>query len=243
MNAATRRLSSTIALDVRLQASSRLYAIGVVAAVIMGLAARWLLDATGNRDAFTSRALAAFYLMGVGGTSFMFAAATILMEKGQGTLAALRVSPLRQRDYVRSKVVTLTSFALLESAIVFVLAGGVGLAVLPVFTGIVLLAWLYSYVGMGLAAGHDSVTSFLVPWALAISLVAQVPLMHILGIPPNWAWYLVPTQAPVLLMLSAAEPLNLGQWLYIAVMGTASAVGAAAWCRRRFRQYLGLAED
>jgi fluoroquinolone transport system permease protein len=113
----SRSLRATLRLDVRLQARSRLYVIGLFVAVLLGLALRALVP-----PEHVGRGLAAFYVLGLGGTTFMFGASMLLLERGEGTLAALRTTPLTPRDYVASKVLTLTGFALVESAVVFGLA-------------------------------------------------------------------------------------------------------------------------
>ena len=82
------RLASVLRLDVRLQARSRLYAIGIVVSVLMGLAGRFLFEPNSAR-----LVLPIFYLLGIGGTTFMFGSSMLLLEKSQGTLQALRVSP------------------------------------------------------------------------------------------------------------------------------------------------------
>ncbi len=243
MSASRRRLAASLALDVRLQAQSKLYAIGLFAAVLLGLGTRWMLSVSESPEAYMTPALAAFYVLGVGGTTYMFGAATILMEKGEGTLHALRVSPLRQREYVLSKIITLTAFATVESAVIYFIAGGLGVSPLPLLAGVLMLGVLYTLIGLGQSAGHDSMTSFLFPWAVLVSLIIQLPALYIVDIGPPWLWHLIPTQAPILVMLSGAQPLSVGQWIYVALMGIGSITLAALWCRARFRRHLGLTED
>ena len=45
-----------------------------------------------------------------GGTTFMFGASMLLLEKSQGTLQALQVSPLTSTEYPGSKAAALTTF-------------------------------------------------------------------------------------------------------------------------------------
>lgn len=237
-----RRLIATLALDVRVQAQSRLYAIGIFAAVLLGLGARWLLHATGDPERYVGPALAAFYLLGLGGTTMMFGASTLLMEKSQGTLLALRVSPLTRTDYVTSKLLTLSGFAAVESFVIYLGAGGWGVAPLPLLGGIVMLGVMYTYLGLGLASPHESVTSFLFPWTLLVSIVAQLPFFFVLGVGPEGLWYFIPTQAAVLLMLSATQSLEWWQWVYVVVVGGGGMIGCGWWCKTRFQRYLQLTE-
>lgn len=231
-------LSATLRLDVQLQARSRLYGIGTVLAVLLGLAGRSLFDTTQ-----AGRVLAAFYLLGLGGTTYIFGAALVLSEKNEGTLQALRITPLTSTTYIASKTITLTAFALLESAIVYAVGFfGAVVELLPLGLGIVCLGMLYTFVGMGQVARHDSVTSFLVPGALLVGGVLQLPVMHVLDIGPAAAWYAIPTQGPLLLMLGAFEPLEAWQWAYAFGMSGVALGLTGWWARRRFRRFVALQE-
>ncbi len=110
-------LLASLKLDVKLQARSKLYAIGIFVAILLGLVGRFCIHSD-----YAGRLLAVFYLAGLGGTTYFFGASLVLLEKSEGTLQALRTSPLTSTAYIASKVMTLTSFALLESAIVYAVA-------------------------------------------------------------------------------------------------------------------------
>ena len=128
-------LPATLRLDVQLQARSKLYGIGIVLAVLFGLAGRSLFEA-----GQAGRVLAAFYLLGLGGTTYIYGASLVLSEKNEGSLQALRTAPLTTTTYITSKAITLTAFALIESAIVYAVGFfGVAVALLPL--GSALCAW------------------------------------------------------------------------------------------------------
>lgn len=229
-------LSATMKLDVRLQARSKLYTIGIVVAIMLGLAGRF---AFGPQHA--GKVLAAFYLLALGGTTYIFGASLVLLEKSEGVLEALRTSPLTSTAYIASKAITLTVFALAESAVVYGI-GFFGVAVnpLPLALGVVTLGVMYTFVGMGQVAGHDSVTSFLMPGALMVGGVMQLPVMHVLEVGPPLLWYAIPTQAPLLLMLGAFEPLENWQWAYAFGMSIVALGLSAWWARGRFARLVGL---
>jgi fluoroquinolone transport system permease protein len=229
-------LSATLKLDVRLQARSQLYSVGIAVAVLFGLLGRFFFD-----PAYAGRVLAAFYLMGIGGTTYMFGASLLLLEKSEGTLHALRTSPLTSSAYITSKAITLSSFAVIESVIVYAVAFfGISVSPLPMVLGVVCLGVLYTLIGMGQVASHDSVTSFLIPDAMAVGAVLQLPAFYILQLGPPWAWYLIPTQGPLILMLGASETLALWQWVYGVGMSVVSIVLAGWWAKLRFARLIGL---
>lgn len=231
-------LAATLKLDVRIQARSKLYAIGIGVAVFLGLLGRFVFD-----TATAGRALAVFYLLGIGGTTYIFGASLILLEKSQGTLQALRISPLTADAYITSKVITLTSFAAVESGLVYAIGfTGASLELLPLLLGVLCLGAFYTFVGMGQVASHDSVFSFLVPGAMAVGTVLQLPFFYVLQIGPPFIWYIIPTQAPLLLMLAASEPLAAWQWWYAATVSILSLVAVRWWARMRFRRFIALPE-
>lgn len=231
-------LIAALKLDVTLQARSGLYAIGVVVALIMGLAGRFVVA-----PEYAGRVLAVFYVAGLGGTTYMIAAALTLLEKTGGTLQALRVTPLTATVYITSKVITLTSFAALESAIVFGVAFfGISMNPAPMIIGVLCLGVIFTLVGLGQAAAHDSVTAFLFPGAVIITGVMQMPVFYVIA-SPELFWYLIPTQGPLLLMLAATEPLETWQWAYAIITSSASMALAFWWARSRFAQFIALQED
>lgn len=232
------RWRAALALDVRLQARSRLYAVGAVVAVLLGAGIRQFLAA-----GLAGRALPAFYLLALGGTTYMFGAGLVLMEKSEGTLQALRASPLRSREYLLAKVATLTGFAAVEAALVWAVAArGASVSLLPLAAGVLVLGAGYTLLGIGQVASHDSVTSFLFPGAMLVAGVLQLPFLFVLGVGPDLLWYAIPSHAPLLLMLGAFEPLARWQWIYAVAVSAAGLAAAWVFARARFRSHIRLAE-
>ena len=230
-------LLATLKLDVRLQARSKLYALGIAAAILMGLAGRFFVHPD-----YAGRLLAVFYLTGIGGTTYFFGASLVLLEKSEGTLQALRTTPLTCTAYIASKVITLTCFAAIESAIVYVVAFfGVPLNVFPMTFGVVVLGVLYTLIGLGHVASYDSVTAFLFPGAVIITGIMQSPIFFVIA-GPFPAWYLIPTQGSMLLMLGATQTLEIWQWVYAIVVSLVAIVLAFWWAKRRFVRFIALQE-
>lgn len=232
------RLPATLKLDVRLQARSRLYAVGIPLAVVLGIAMRIIFD----RE-HAGRALPALYLLGLGGTSYIFAAALVLMEKSQGTLNALRTTPLTSNTYIASKVITLGIFAAIEAAVIFTVGFfGAGFAPIPLVVGVLCLGAFNTFVGLAQVASYDSVTAFLMPGALLVGMVLQWPVFYVLDLGPSLLWHLIPTQGPLLLMMGAFQSLEAWQWVYGFSMSLGSIAVAAWWAKRRFARFIQLGE-
>jgi len=231
-------LMATLKHDVRLQARSKLYAIGIGVAVLLGLSGRFFVPSD-----YAGKLLAVFYLTGLGGTTYFFSASLVLLEKSEGTLQALRTTPLTATAYITSKVISLTSFALLESAIVYIVAFlGVPLNPVPMACGVVCLGVVYTLMGLGQVASHESVTGFLFPGAVLVTLFLELPMFYVIG-GPSPVWYLIPTQGALLFMLAATEALNAWQWGYAIVVSLVAPALAFWWTRCRFAQFIALQED
>ena len=231
-------LAATLKLDVVRQARSRLYGVGVFIAIVSGLLGRAFF---GPEDA--GPFLATLSLLSLGGTTYIFGASLVLMDKTEGTLSALRASPLTANAYIASKVVTLTAFSMIECAIIYAVGFfGTPLDFVSLFGGVALLGVFYSLLSMGQVAAYDSVFSFLIPGAMIVGSVTQWPALFVLSIGPPELWYFIPTQGPLLVMLGSSEHLATWQWIYALAMSGASITLAALWAKRRFAHFIGMVE-
>lgn len=230
-------LLANLKLDVRLQSRSKLYTIGIFVAILVGLAGRFFVHPD-----YAGRLLAVFYLAGLGSTTYMIAASLVLMDKSEGTLEALRTTPLTSTAYITSKVITLTTFATFESAIVYAVGfSGGPVNPVPMMFGVICLGVIYTLVGLGQVASHNSVTAFLFPDAVIVTGIMELPAFHVIT-GPLPIWYLIPTQGSLLLMLGATEVLEFWQWAYALVVSLVSIVLAFWWAKRRFARFIALQE-
>jgi hypothetical protein len=78
---------------------------------------------------------------------FFFMAGLVLLEKGEGTLEAQVVTPLRTGEYLASKVITLTVLSLLESVLLVLLAVGLDINWLALLAGVALMTPLLALAG------------------------------------------------------------------------------------------------
>lgn len=228
------RLMSTVGLDVRLQARNNLYTIGIVVAALTGIIGRSFLGVTS-----VAALLPGLWLGAIGSTTFMFVAGMVLFEKGERTLDALIVTPLRIPTYMLSKVVTLTAFALVESLLVLFVAHGPGdVSFVPLVAGIVFLGVMYTLLAVAQVVAHTAVTDFLVPGGFLVLTVLQLPFLHAFGFWTHPALYVVPTQATVILMQGGFSPREPWQWAY-GVGYSLMSIAAAAWlARRQFERHI-----
>jgi fluoroquinolone transport system permease protein len=226
------RLTATLRLDVRLQARNSVYLIIAVAALGLAFALRALV--TPEQLHFFMPLVA---LSGVSLTTFFLIGVLLLLERGEGTLDVVLVSPLRPAEYLASKLITVTALALAESALIAGIAYGLGFSFLWLALAVLLRAGLVAAVGVAVGVRYRSITHFLMP-AVALSVAFDLPVLWYLELWPSPLFYLWPTLPSLLLAKAAFLPVDPLQLVYACVYG-ALAVGAAAfWASRALDRFV-----
>ena len=228
------RLIATIRRDMTVQYRYRLYAVTGFMVLVWGVLLR-LVARVGQADA--GALVPAFLVFNLIITTFYFMAALLLFEKDEGTLTALVTTPLRGRDYLASKVVTLTLLALVESLLIVVLLFGTAYRWIPLLGGTTLLGVMYVLAGFISVVRYDAINAWLMPSVVVVTALV-LPLLAHFGLVGSWLYYLHPTGPALRLVEAAFVPMQPG------VVGLAAAAallwtGAAfMWARRRFQRFV-----
>lgn len=201
------RLQSTMLWDVRLQFRNGFYYASLVIVVVcIGLLSQ--IPAT-----YLTQIFPAVILGNLVVGTFYFLGGMVLLEKGEGTLEAQIVTPLRPWEYLNAKVLSLGMLALFETLLVIVLVSGIGFNWLLLVLGVLFLIAINTLYGFVVVARYDSISEFLLPsviWTLGYSL----PLLYYFDIWRSWLMFLHPIQAPLVLMQAAFEPVPGWQIVY-----------------------------
>jgi fluoroquinolone transport system permease protein len=135
---------------------------------------------------------------------FMFVGVMVLFEKGGNTLQALSVTPVRAGEYLWSKAITLTLIAL-AAGILMTLAGvGLRFHIGFLIPAMVFSSILFVFIGF---IGVSKVKTFnqyfiVIP---VFMIPGFLPFLNFFHITDTWLWYLIPTQASLLLFSAAFE--------------------------------------
>jgi fluoroquinolone transport system permease protein len=168
---------------------------------------------------------------------FYFVGALVLFEKNEGVLDALVTSPLSIRAYLTAKVVSLSAIALAGASVVTLVVHGTDFDLLWFLLGLGLTAGLFVLVGFAAVARFDSLNAYFLT-AILYLLPLSLPLLDHLDIVSHPLFYLLPTQASLVLLGAAFEPTPTWELAYgVGYLLTASAV---AWvlARRRFVRHV-----
>ncbi|NJP04679.1 MAG: ABC transporter permease [Chloroflexaceae bacterium] len=225
------RLLITLKLDIMLQVRNQLYVITAGVALLLVALLRQLFAA--NTIALVIPALLLFGMA----IYLYFAAGMFLLERGQRTLSAVIITPLRLTEYVTARVVSLSLLALLETLLIVLLSYGWQLAWLPLLAGTLAMASIFVLAGLLMVVRYDSITTFLMPSMLFVILL-QLPWIDYAGIWSNPIFYAFPTQPAFLLMQAGFASLSTGQLLYASI-GSLVWIGLFAWWSyRAFTHYV-----
>jgi fluoroquinolone transport system permease protein len=220
------RLSFTLWREALVQARAGFYAVGGFMAILWAALFTLLPD-----DVALDVLLPGFVAMNLIVTTFYFGAALLLLERAEGSLAALAVTPLLADEALLARSLSLALLAAAETLIVIILAAGFDYDVLPLLAGMLALGCLYTLLGWALAARYTGINDFLPPSVLAVTLL-MLPLADHFGIFPTVLVYAHPVQPSLTLLRIAFEGGSAGEALY-GLIGSVVWLGAAWWLARR----------
>jgi fluoroquinolone transport system permease protein len=163
--------------------------------------------------------------------TFYFLGGLILLEKGEQTLAAQIVTPLQIRDYLGSKLLTLTGLALLENIVLTAVVAGLHFNGLFLTAGLALAALLFCLAGFLVVIRYDAINEYLLPSMLYTSLLL-LPLFSYFASWDHWLLWLHPMQGPLLLLQAAWQMVPVGQLLW-AVGHSLLWIGGLYWLAER----------
>ena len=207
-----RRLAAAIACDARLQYRNGFYAAAAFVAVALVLLLRWV------PQGYLGWLMPALVLTNMQVNTFYFLGGLVLLEKGEGSLEALVVTPLRRGEYLASKVLTLAFMSLVEALAIVALGYGTAFNPWALAVGVALTASLYCLYGFLVVARYDSINEYLFPSMLYTS-VLSLPLLDYFGVWETPLVYLHPVQAPLVLLEAAFRPVDAWERVYGVLYG------------------------
>lgn len=131
-----------------------------------------------------------------------FIGGIIMLEKTQGVLMVLVVSPLRTHEYILAKVISLAAISVLVAFAITAFGSTGSVNWFLLFISTLLTSAIFTMVGIMINAGCNTVNQYLlktVPWMLLIIL----PCFSLLGFPYSWLFTIFPSVAALRLMLGA----------------------------------------
>ncbi len=217
--------------DVRLQYRHGFYAAYAFVVVVYVLLMQLVPEAA------RGRLLTVIVLSEASVIGFFFAGALVLLERSDGTLQALSITPLRPREFLTARVASLT--LLTFSAVVVVSAGAVGVrfnAVILACATLLTIA-LFGLLGTAAACRFATIDRFVV-WGGLFSALLSLPVLPYFGLLESRLWLILPTTASLSLLDAAYGNRPTSPWLltvtatWLASSGVLATRLASTWMKR-----------
>ena len=170
-------------------------------------------------------------------TTFYFMCGLVLFEKGEAVLSALVTTPLRDREYLLSKVLSLTVLACFETFAIVVLFFGVDASWGLLLLGALSLGGIYTLLGFVAIARYDSINEFLMPSVLLV-MALELPLLAHFDVMSRVPLLLHPVEPALTLMRAAYEPVAGGELVYALVAAGLWLGISYWWARREFGRFI-----
>jgi fluoroquinolone transport system permease protein len=146
-------------------------------------------------------------------TTFYFMAGMVMLEKGEGSLEARVVTPMRSGEYLLVKVLGLSALVLIENLVIAGLFSGFQFGLLPVALGLLLAGAIFMLFGFLSVIRYNSINEYLLP-SVGYAFLLMLPLIDFFGLWKSPLFYLHPIQGSLVLVQAGFQPAEALEWLY-----------------------------
>jgi len=139
-----------------------------------------------------------------------FIGGILLLEKEQGILMALSTTPLRTKEYVYSKLISLTSVAVFSTILISLTVYRDNVNFLYMIMGVSLTSVFFILFGFIIAAKSKNLNIYIlkiIPW----SILMVLPVFSVFEFKYNWIFNIIPTVVGFKLIYGAYNSLSLGE--------------------------------
>ena len=169
---------------------------------------------------------------------FFFVGAIILLEREEGIIEGLFVTPLRVMEYLMARVISLSALALVTAFLIAFIVLGSGFNYVLLLAGLSLTAIFFTLLGITLAVKVKTVNQYLIS-SILYSIIIAVPILEFLNIFDTFLFYLWPTRASLILILEAfGEQVACSEIIGSLLALLAWTIIGLFWANRSFYKYV-----
>ncbi|WP_340201877.1 ABC transporter permease [Ascidiimonas sp. W6] len=130
---------------------------------------------------------------------FLFIGVLLLTDKGSRTLQVFNISPLSTEGYIWSKTISLTIITIFCSLVITIAAHGLDFNFIYLLLGVILSSTLFIFIGFIAVSLVNNFNEyvFVLPFFM---LPLCIPFLNYFGITNTKLFYLIPTQASLILL-------------------------------------------
>lgn len=185
--------------DVVVQARNGFYWASAFLVIMIGALVLYVPDSARSNAAAWVPAILAVNLQI---TTFFFVAGLLLLERDEGTLHAIAVSPLSPSAYLAMRTLNLTALAAIETFAIVWIGFGISASWWLILAGTAFLGIIYTGLGAAVATRYDSVNALLLP-ASAVVAFLLLPLLPHFELAPRLPFIVHPLEPPLTLIRAA----------------------------------------
>ncbi|MBN2273738.1 MAG: hypothetical protein JXK95_05355 [Bacteroidales bacterium] len=131
-----------------------------------------------------------------------FIGGIIMLEKLQGVMMVMVVTPLRSEEYILSKVISLAMIAVLVGLAITVLSRNQGVNWAILILSVILTSGIFTLCGIMISAGCHTVNAYILK-VIPYMVLFTLPCLSLIGFPYSWLFTVVPSVAALRLMMGA----------------------------------------
>jgi fluoroquinolone transport system permease protein len=167
-------------------------------------------------------------------TTFFFVAGLMLLERDEGTLQAIAVSPLSPSGYLAVRTLSLTGLAAVETIAIVLIGFGASGSWPLILAGTAALGMIYTGFGAAVASRYESVNALLLPASAFVALLL-LPLLPHFELAPRWLFIVHPLEPPMTLIRAGCRVTGATDIAFGIFGSLGWSVLAFAWGRHRVR--------
>ncbi|CAM3425161.1 fluoroquinolone transporter permease [Stackebrandtia soli] len=170
---------------------------------------------------------------------FFFIVGAVFFERGERTLFANLVTPMRFGHYLGAKLATLTGLSIVLSLVIVLSGVGFDFSVPVLLGAVVMCALIFLLAGFISATPFTSISDWFIPSTVVIA-VLNIPLIDYSGLWQHPLMYLVPTHGSLLMLGAAFDQVTLDPWQWWYAIGyQLASIAALSWvARRAFERFI-----
>lgn len=168
---------------------------------------------------------------------FFFIGGIILLEKDQSILASLFVTPMRAREYILSKLLTLSLLSLISSAVIVVFSSSERINPAMLIFAVVPSSTFFTLMGIALAARIRTLNQYII--ASTIYLIPFIlPIFGFLRLFDLPIYHVLPGYGSLVLLKGVFSPLAPASFLYSIILLLVWNIIAYNWAVIWFDKYI-----
>lgn len=140
-----------------------------------------------------------------------FIGAIFLFEKQQNTIEGLLVTPLRLKEYILSKVISLSVISLITSLFI-AFSLNINIHYTNLTVGVILSSIFFTLLGFNIVVLSKSVNDYFMK--SLITIVFMFPILDYINVYFTPLFYLLPTHASLILLEGMLKTLSMTDYLY-----------------------------